>query len=512
MKKFNLLMFGLLLAGSFAHAACELRADTTNNNFAIGPFVDPSTGDAETALTVLDGDILWKQPDSTTTAEELGFTDCTHRAAGMYTCPYDNTVVDVEGMAQYVVDVAGALTVFGNCMVLDAGFFDIKYGATSLLTSDDAGLLESTTIASVTSQILVVLTAGAINDGAYPIGASVYIKDVSSTEKCETTVASWDGDTLTLGLATACEDFTIAATDFVRVYAFGSARGQEVIDDNVVTASGAAIAASNALDGVVSGTCDSGTNATCVDAALTQADTDYFLGSKIVFLSGNAINQARCITAFTPASDTVAFAPVATQAIGADDYNIVADPVCERVATAQSDLDLMAGSDGTTLATAQGNYAPLLPTTAGRTLDIAATGEAGVDLSNVNGTLDASEVGADFITAAKVADSTIDAATFASGAINAAAIAVDAIGASELAADASTEIWAVQCEDQGSTYTCRELLSILLAEAAGTAVYTSGTRTWVVKDPSGTETRLTLLYGSELDGDRTTSTLAPMTP
>lgn len=45
----------------------------------------------------------------------------------------------------------------------------------------------------------------------------------------------------------------------------------------------------------------------------------------------------------------------------------------------------------------------LAPTVAGRTLDVAATGEAGVDLSNVNGTLDAGEIGTDAITGSKIA-------------------------------------------------------------------------------------------------------------
>jgi hypothetical protein len=49
------------------------------------------------------------------------------------------------------------------------------------------------------------------------------------------------------------------------------------------------------------------------------------------------------------------------------------------------------------------NSSRLAPTAAGRTLDVTTTGEVGVDLSNVNGTLDAAEIGADAITAAKVA-------------------------------------------------------------------------------------------------------------
>lgn len=131
---------------------------------------------------------------------------------------------------------------------------------------------------------------------------------------------------------------------------------------------------------------------------------------------------------------------------------------------------------------------PLRPTITGRTLDVSAGGEAGLDWANVgsptttvglSGTtvktatdvetdtadirtrlpaalvsgridasvgamaanvLTASAINADAITAAKIADGAIDAATFAAGAINAAAIATDAITAAKLAADAGAEI------------------------------------------------------------------------
>ena len=91
-------------------------------------------------------------------------------------------------------------------------------------------------------------------------------------------------------------------------------------------------------------------------------------------------------------------------------------------------------------------------------------------------------------------------------------LAANSITATALADTATAEIWAVQCEDQSGGYTCREAMSLLLAEAMGTCVYTSSTRTWVCKDPSGTETRFTVVYGTDLDGDRDTSTPAPMTP
>src|SRR3990172_6144571 len=94
------------------------------------------------------------------------------------------------------------------------------------------------------------------------------------------------------------------------------------------------------------------------------------------------------------------------------------------------------------------------PTTSGRSIDTTATGAVGVDFDNVEGTLDAAEIGTGAITAAKfaagaidaaaIANGAIDAATFAAGAIDAAAIATGAIDADALAADAVTEIRALE--------------------------------------------------------------------
>jgi hypothetical protein len=124
----------------------------------------------------------------------------------------------------------------------------------------------------------------------------------------------------------------------------------------------------------------------------------------------------------------------------------------------------------------------------------------------------ASEIATSAIGADEIADLAIDAGAIASNAIGADEIATDAIGADELAAGGIDEIWDEVAEDQGSTYSAREVLSVLLSEATGTCTYTSGTRTWVCNDPGGNETRLTIQYGTNLDGTRTSSTLAPVTP
>lgn len=73
---------------------------------------------------------------------------------------------------------------------------------------------------------------------------------------------------------------------------------------------------------IAGGTSDSGTTTTMVDAARTEADTDYFKGSVILFTSGTLTGQSRIITAFDPATDTITFTPATTVAVGTQTYLI----------------------------------------------------------------------------------------------------------------------------------------------------------------------------------------------
>ena len=84
--------------------------------------------------------------------------------------------------------------------------------------------------------------------------------------------------------------------------------------------------ASNAVTearSIVSGTADSGTTTTMVDAARTEADTDYWKDMAILFTSGTISGQARLITAFDPVTDTITFSPATTQAVGTNTYEII---------------------------------------------------------------------------------------------------------------------------------------------------------------------------------------------
>lgn len=83
---------------------------------------------------------------------------------------------------------------------------------------------------------------------------------------------------------------------------------------------------------------------------------------------------------------------------------------------------------------------PLQSTVAGRTLDVTAAGEAGLDLNNTVGTWAAAQFASNFLTAAKIATNAITAAKIAANAIGASQLATNAIGAAQLAADAVAEI------------------------------------------------------------------------
>lgn len=142
---------------------------------------------------------------------------------------------------------------------------------------------------------------------------------------------------------------------------------------------------------LTTGTADSGTTTTMVDAARTEADTDYWKGCWIRFTSGNISGQVRLITDFTPASDTITFAPATTQAVATQTYEILP----------ANRVDL-------------GQWLGVTPN------------------ALISGRVDSNTQA--------MANDVITAAVIATDAITAAKIAADAIGASELAADAVTEI------------------------------------------------------------------------
>lgn len=197
---------------------------------------------------------------------------------------------------------------------------------------------------------------------------------------------------------------------------------------------------------LVTGTSDSGTTTTMVDAARGETDTDLWKGCWILFTSGNIQNEVRLITGFDPATDTITFVPATTQAVSTQDYAILP--------AAGSDVWLWKGGlvlsptftgvpkvdvvdvDGAALTAHAAGKLPADVLTVAGTAQTAGDLKASLntvqsDTDDIQTRLPAALVGGRM-------DSSVGA--MAVNVVTATAIAADAIGASELAADAVTEI------------------------------------------------------------------------
>lgn len=164
--------------------------------------------------------------------------------------------------------------------------------------------------------------------------------------------------------------------------------------DAAAVATGAIDADALAADAVTeiralaSGTADSGTTTTMVDAARTEADTDYWKDLAIVFTSGTIAGQARLITAFTPGTDTITFSPATTQAVGTNTYEIHANvaaagasaPTAAEVADAVWDEDATAHQTQGTFGQAIGDPAADTNTIYKAVVTDAAGATVGVDV------------------------------------------------------------------------------------------------------------------------------------
>jgi hypothetical protein len=78
----------------------------------------------------------------------------------------------------------------------------------------------------------------------------------------------------------------------------------------------------------VTGTADSGSTTTLVDAARTEADPDYWNNACVLFTSGTLAGQIGQVTSFTPATDTFEFYPALTAAVTTHTYAILKTSIC----------------------------------------------------------------------------------------------------------------------------------------------------------------------------------------
>lgn len=217
------------------------------------------------------------------------------------------------------------------------------------------------------------------------------------------TAALFAADAIT---ASVIEANAIGASELA-TDAIGSAQiaadaiGASEIATDAIDADALAADAVTEIRSLVTGTADSGTATTMVDAARTEAD-DVFIGNWILFTSGAIVNQVRLITEFVAATDTMTFAPAVTAAVGTETYEILPAGAVD----IQSWLGLVSGL-----------VAP----------NALIAGRVDSDVGAMQ---------ADVVTAAAIAANAIGASELATDAIGSDQIAADAIGASEIATDA----------------------------------------------------------------------------
>jgi hypothetical protein len=151
-----------------------------------------------------------------------------------------------------------------------------------------------------------------------PVGASISA-DVAAVKAAIVTVQA-DTDDIQTRLPAALVSGRIdASVGAVAASAITSA----AIATDAFTAAKFAADAKTKLRSIVSGTAQSGSTTTLVDTARTEADTDYWKGCIILVTSGSSAGEARLITVFDAATDTLTFAPALTQAISTNTYEIL---------------------------------------------------------------------------------------------------------------------------------------------------------------------------------------------
>jgi hypothetical protein len=105
-----------------------LRQNTAAQTRLLGPFVDATDFKTpETALTIANTDIRLSANGAAFVNKNSG--GATHRGDGMYFATWNATDTATVGELAYVINVAGALLVFGTYTVLEEVVYDALFGA-----------------------------------------------------------------------------------------------------------------------------------------------------------------------------------------------------------------------------------------------------------------------------------------------------------------------------------------------------------------------------------------------
>jgi hypothetical protein len=196
------------------------------------------------------------------------------------------------------------------------GNYDLVLTASDLDTVGVAAIRINDTVNACATIYLQVIEE-AVYDALYAASAPGYVANAPVS------VAQWAGTNVATPTVAGVPEVDVTYLLGTAWLAPGTAGTPDVNVKLISDDAAAADALEAVFDSQITGTSDSGTTTSMVDAARTEADTDYWAGSWIMFTSGTISGQTRLITGFTPGTDTIPFAPATTQAVSTNTYEII---------------------------------------------------------------------------------------------------------------------------------------------------------------------------------------------
>ena len=191
-------------------AAINAQADTALSDINLDHLAKTATAGVDMTDEVADGTILSRIISSSNTSD---FVPATH-----------SLVVVAADVAAAHAHAAGAETqaTAAAASLVDGGFTDLLID--SILADTTATrralVLNSTTIATLATQLSFTLTAGAPDNSAYPTGSAVVVRDASTAlQRCVGILATYTGASKTVTLDADPGVYTMAAGDLVDIIA-----------------------------------------------------------------------------------------------------------------------------------------------------------------------------------------------------------------------------------------------------------------------------------------------------
>lgn len=313
---------------------------------------DPSASVTITGLATTDIEI-YKDGSTTQRASDAGYSlldtdgidfDSTTGIHGISIDLANNTTAGFYASGSQYWVVIASITVDAATINFVAATFRIGYPEAML----------NTTIATLASQTSFTLTDGPAEDDALN-GTWCVIHDVASQVQIgKAVISDYTGSTKTVTLAVGTT-FTVAATDNIAI--MGLAPLQPTTTGNTldVTSTGAAGIDWGNVENPATAVDLSGTDIQLCDTTTTVTNQ---VTANVTAVSGDttAANNLEADydgTGYNKSNSTIGTCTVNTDMRGTDNAALAS-----ALATAQTDLDTITGSDGVTLATTQANYAP----------------------------------------------------------------------------------------------------------------------------------------------------------